>query len=264
MKEATVALEENLWSLWSHFGRGPGCELINDDGIIRFDTPIPTLPYNAVIKFDREENVDEVLDEIFEHYARRGVPFMWILTPNAKPVDLDVRLRARGFSEIDLCPGMICELEKLPSDFKTKYDDIEIRPVTDREAEEMYELITWRWEVPAESIEPAKEMFRVFNTGKPDASVKVWVAWKGGVPVAKAVIHIAAGVAGLHGVVTRPEARKLGLARNLTLAAFDDARRSGMTMGVLHSSPQAESLYSAMGFESAGMFILFAATGFHV
>jgi len=121
-----------------------------------------------------------------------------------------------------------------------------------------------RWEIPPESQELAKAIYRVFNPGKSDASVKVWVAWKNGIPVAKAVIHFAAGVAGLHGVVTKPEARKLGLARNLTLAAFDDARRSGFATGVLHSSPQAESLYTAMGFRPVAMFKLFASTEFHV
>ena len=264
MKELSIALEENLWSMWSHFGRGPECELIHDNGIIRFDTPIPTLPYNAVIKFERDSEVDKSIDEIFEHYKRRGVPFLWILTPNARPYDLDTRLRSRGFNEIDLCPGMICELDKLPTDYTTKIEYIQIRPVTTLDAEQMFELITWRWEIPTESQAVAKAIYRVFNPGKPDASVKVWVAWKDGVPVAKAVIHIAAGVAGLHGVVTKPEARKLGLARNLTLAAFHDAKKSGVSYGVLHSSPEAESLYSKMGFRSVALFRLFAATEFHV
>ena len=43
MKDPTIALEENLWSLWSHFGRGSKCSLIDENGIIKFDTPIPTL-----------------------------------------------------------------------------------------------------------------------------------------------------------------------------------------------------------------------------
>ena len=34
--------------------------------------------------------------------------------------------------------------------------------------------------------------------------------------------------------------------RNLTLAALDDARQSGTSTGVLHSSPQAQSLYSSL------------------
>jgi hypothetical protein len=76
MNDSTIALEENLWSLWSHFGRGPECSLIDENGIIRFDTPIPTLPYNAAVKFEKsEKEVDQSLDEIFNHYRQRNVEF---------------------------------------------------------------------------------------------------------------------------------------------------------------------------------------------
>lgn len=55
-------LEENLWSLWSRFGRGDGCSLHEEHGAAWFDTPIPTLPYNAVIRFTSEHDVDRRID----------------------------------------------------------------------------------------------------------------------------------------------------------------------------------------------------------
>ena len=200
MIDPTIALEENLWSLWSHFGRGPGCDLVDSDGIIRFDTPIPSLPYNAVVKFEKDaDQADQALEEIFNHYLKRNVPFLWILTPNAKPIDLANRLAVKGFQEIEVCPGMHCRLEDLPTDYPTSINDIEIREVTSSDAEAIFELVTWRWDVPADAKNYAVQIYDVFKVATVDACVKIWAAWKDGIPIAKAVIHQTAGVAGLHG-----------------------------------------------------------------
>jgi ribosomal protein S18 acetylase RimI-like enzyme len=72
------------------------------------------------------------------------------------------------------------------------------------------------------------------------------------------------GSAGIYGVVTRPEARHLGLARILTLTAVYAARRSGYRLAVLHSSPMAEGLYKSLGFETVASFRLFASEEAHI
>ena len=265
MIDLTTALEKNLWSLWSHFGRGPKCTLVDKDGVLRFDTPIPTLPYNAVIRFNVAADIDRRIDEIFQHYADRNVPFLWILTPTASPKDLDKRLEMRGFIEIEVCPGMCCSLSVLPSDYESNVDGIQIREVSAVDTDAIFELVTWRWGVPVTVKEYAIEIYKEFRIGTPEATIRIWAAWKDDVPVAKAVLHYAGGVAGLHGVVTKPEFRGLGLARSLTLHAFHQAARAGYTTGVLHSSPAAQSLYASLGFESVAPFRLFAAPGgFHV
>jgi ribosomal protein S18 acetylase RimI-like enzyme len=266
MIKPIIALEENLWSLWKNFGRGPGCTLVDSNGVIRFDTPISSLPYNAVIKFEKSENdADDCLDEIFNHYQQRNVEFLWILTPNHKPKNLDKRLESRGLREIEVCPGMYCLLDELPTEFQTTINDIEIREVTSADTDAIFELVTWRWDVPKEAKDHAIDIYREFKVGEPDAKVRIWAAWKEGVPIAKALIHHTAGIAGLHGVVTKPEARKMGLARNLTLAAFNQAKEAGFTLGVLHSSPEAENLYTSLGFKPVAPFRLFSTPGsFHV
>ena len=84
-------LERNLWEMWCRFGRGDGCALHEEADAIWFDTPIPTLPYNAVLRFAAEGDVDRRIDALFDHYRKRGVPFMWVLHPTAQPADLDER-----------------------------------------------------------------------------------------------------------------------------------------------------------------------------
>lgn len=42
-KDAVLrALEENLWEMWSNFGRGPSCTLHDEGDALWFDTPIPS------------------------------------------------------------------------------------------------------------------------------------------------------------------------------------------------------------------------------
>jgi predicted acetyltransferase len=49
-------------------------------------------------------------------------------------------------------------------------------------------------------------------------------------------------------VATLPEARGRGIATAVTLAALREAQRQGETVGVLHASEMAYSVYRRMGF----------------
>jgi ribosomal protein S18 acetylase RimI-like enzyme len=252
------ALEQNLWEMWSRFGRGDGCVLHEEADAIWFDTPIPTLPYNAVIRFAAEDDVDRRIDAIFDHYRRRGVPFMWIAHPSAQPPDLDERLRARGVEEAEVCPGMSMNLADLPEQEETPAG-FEIREATEEaDMSEVLELVAWRWGVPQEVIPLLAPVTRAFEVGSPGGAVRTWIAEQHGVPVAKAVVNLAAGVAGIYGVATKPEVRGLGLARILTLQALREARERGYDRGVLHSTPVARSLYEKIGFRTYSPFRIFA------
>jgi len=58
--------------------------------------------------------------------------------------------------------------------------------------------------------------------------------------------------------VTRPEARRLGLARHLTTRALAAAHAAGASTAVLHSSPMAVDLYRSVGFQPVADFQRFA------
>lgn len=60
----------------------------------------------------------------------------------------------------------------------------------------------------------------------------------------------------LFNVYVAPEARGHGLARRLTEAAMEEARRLGLEMVELHASKDAEGLYRGMGFEPTPEFRL--------
>ncbi len=257
-------LERNLWALWSRFGKGEGCRLHVQDDSLFFDTPIPMLPYNGVLRFSVESDVDDRIDAIFEHYRRRGVPFIWLVHPTAKPSDLGDRLRARGLEEVEVFPGMAMNLADVAEAEDTP-KGIEIREVSSAETADVLELVAWRWEVPIDVAPKLHGFTKAFEIGVPGSAVRIWIAKQDGIPVSKVILNLAEGGAGIYGVATKPEARGLGLARILTLHALNAAREAGYQLGVLHSTAMALSLYEKIGFKTIIPFSVFAKPDtFHV
>ncbi|MGH9133239.1 MAG: hypothetical protein ACRDZZ_04825 [Ilumatobacteraceae bacterium] len=116
--QAIDAIESNLWSMWSAFGRGEGCRLVDEAGLTRFETPLAQVPYNCVIRFEVDESLDAVIDDVIDDvlgaYQRRDVPLVWFLHPTSRPSDLADRLAARGLVEAQVIPGMVARLDGLP------------------------------------------------------------------------------------------------------------------------------------------------------
>ena len=148
---AREALERNLWALWSRFGRGDECALHEEEDSLFFDTPIPTLPYNGVLRFLVASDVDRRMDAIFEHYRQRDVPFFWIVHPSAQPSDLGERLSVRGLEEAEVLPGMAMDLGGL-AEPAAPPEGIRVHEAGASDTEDVLELAAWRWNVPGEVV----------------------------------------------------------------------------------------------------------------
>jgi hypothetical protein len=48
-------IEEDLWETWSTFGTGPNCSLDRDSDALWFETALPIIPYNGVLRFQVQE-----------------------------------------------------------------------------------------------------------------------------------------------------------------------------------------------------------------
>jgi ribosomal protein S18 acetylase RimI-like enzyme len=259
------ATEENFWTLWQRFGLTPGGALHQKDSALWFDTTLPFLPYNGVIRFQPSSDKEFLIDEITAHYAERKVPHFWVVHPTCSPANLAELLELRGMVLVEQIPGMTMDLAELPP-IGPIPNGVEILEATTlEEIGFLQELIAWRWDVPENCRQAHREMTLSFGVGTPGSRLRCGVALINGEPVSKVLLNLDAGSAGIHGVVTKPEARGRGIARALTLTALHAARVSGYRLGMLHSSPMARSMYEKIGFRHVSDFRVYAAGGnFHV
>jgi GNAT superfamily N-acetyltransferase len=241
-------VELNLWQTWSNFGRGPSCILHDEGDALWFETPIPIIPYNTVLKFHVENQADRRIDTLIEGYAKRNVAPLWIMHPSSIPTDLPERLQKRGYQEIEQAPCMARLLENLPESPPIP-DAVEIREVTEEvDMIELYGLAAWRWGVPEEFRPQLIEMIKKFNIGERGSNTRFWLAWKDGMAISKIGLYNGSGSAGIYAVATKPEARGMGLASILMNVVMQAAKDMGHKLCVLDSSPLAEKLYQRLGF----------------
>lgn len=257
-EEVVHQIELNLWETWSNFGRGPGCTLHDEEDALWFETPIPILPYNTVLRFQVKNNVDERIDSLVHCYASRNVGQLWIVHPSSLPGDLPERLAMRGLQEIELVPGMARGLETLP-DPPTIPPGVEIREaIEEQDLIELYGLAAWRWGVPEEFRPQLRGMIEKFKIGERGSNTRFWLAWRDGLPISKIGLYNGSGSAGIYAVATKPEARGLGIASLLMNVAMQAAKNMGHTLCVLDSSPLAEKLYQRLGFVTVAHFSLYS------
>jgi len=254
-EEIVHQIEVNLWETWSNIGRGPGRTLHNEDDVLWFETPIPALPYNTVLRFQVEGDVDEKIDSLVTRYAERNVGQLWIVHPSALPLDLDKRLEQRGLQEIEIVPGMARSLYNLPEPPPIP-DGVEIREVLDeKDLVEFINFAAWRWGV---TDEYRKHMDTILDEFKVGSDTRLWMAWQDGKAISKLGLYNGSGSAGVYAVATKAEARGMGLASILMNVGMQAAKEMGHKLCVLDSSPLAEKLYKRLGFTTVASFRLFS------
>ena len=246
----TTEIEEAFVGHWSHFGRWPHGHLVEEAGTLRFETPIPQLPYNAVIRTRIEADPDRVVRRVVESFRRRSVGFVWVVHPSAAPANLGELLVAEGVPPVEDATGMSRELGDLvPLRLR---DDVRYREVSDdRTMADYTDLIFNYWEVPEESRELVAEVNRYWVPER--TPLQRWVAYDADAdarPIGKMLLSFSAppGVAAIYGMSVKPEARGRGVASDLTNLALHRAREYGCVRVVLHASEMALSVYRRAGF----------------
>jgi ribosomal protein S18 acetylase RimI-like enzyme len=255
------AVEENFWSMWSQFGRGPECAMHADRGIVWFETPIEVQPYNMVLRCREDEDADGAIARVFSHFHHRAVPFVWLVHPSARPADLESRLERQGFEAVEQMTGMAMDLTNLPAS-PVVPPGVQIYRVTPLDDLALYmEFVAARWHVPVAARPHLALIADTLQIGAAGSPNRGWIAVKDGMAVAKVLTHDAGNVVGLYGMATRSASRGLGLGRALCMTALADARKRGRRLAVLHSTPMALPLYKRLGFREVGQFSLCAAPG---
>ncbi len=215
----------------------PGTDVADSPQCLRVRTPIPFAYLNAVVCRDLPTGaaLDALIAETRADYAAHGSPHSWYVTPFTTPADAGEMLAASGLVRQEQA-NMAIELTALP----------ETAPVpADCTIEEVYgaaRFDEWgRTYVTGLGMPPAMAAGAL-------ATLRRYLARLGGAPVASATLFMGGGAAGIYNVATLPEARGRGIATAVTLAALREAEAQGETVGVLHASEMAYSVYRRMGF----------------
>ena len=167
MDEQTQEIEAALVGHWSHLGRWPSGALVDERGVLRYETPIPHLPYNGVIRTAiTGGDPDETISDVVESFQRREVPFIWWEHPSCTPEDLGSHLQRHGLTPVERVTGMSIDLDDWIG--TEPPGRCPVRGSNGRGRMEAYEdLIVRYWELPRESQDMVASLNRFWGPGQP-------------------------------------------------------------------------------------------------
>lgn len=249
----TEAIENNIAAFYMQLGRGHGAELHIEDDLTWFVSGIPTAQFNGVIQTRLAPSASSAeigsrIAEMVTTFTSRALPMVWWVTPSTSPPDLAAYLTAHGFSTVGTRPGMAVELAVLPEHVPPA-PGLEITAVTDTASYETWiEVFAASYGYQAHIAQSYFEVTKDSASGS-ETSLRRYLAWLDGKPVATTTLFVSAGIAGLYQVGTLPEARNRGIGTAILLAPLLDAQALGLRHAVLFSSPMGLSIYRRLGFK---------------
>ena len=242
------ALEANLFSFFTNFGRTPLGEINESDNLLYFVTGIGSLFYNGVFGAQLQvEEVEEAIAKLIEYFAAKQVPFCWWTSNSTQPADLGKYLEAQGLKYLSKFTGMAMDLSSnLASRSSPK--DLEIISVEDRTTLESWLRIgAIGFDIPLELVEDLLLVEESLGF-QSDQYIRYLGLWQK-TPVATSALYLDAGVAGIYFVATLPEARGKGFATQLVQTALEDAQKLGYQVAILQASAMGKNIYQRIGFQ---------------
>lgn len=226
----------------------PGAEVADSPHALRVRTPIPFAYLNAVVcrALPTGAALDALIEETRAYFAAHSCPYSWYVTPFTTPAETADRLRAHSL-ERQPQPNLALDLATLP-------EEAPLLPgCTFEEITGADQFEEWgRTYVTGYGMPPAMAAGALATLGRmpsgPGRPLRRYLARLNSVAVASATLFIGGGAAGIYNVATLPQARGQGIGTAVTLVALQEARARGETVGVLHASDMAHSVYRRMGF----------------
>jgi GNAT superfamily N-acetyltransferase len=246
-----AAIEANLAEEMATFGRYlPGAELHEDEEVRWFSTGLAT-SFNGVLRTHiTSDDIDAKIDEVVGYFKSRRLPLTWPVGPMALPTNLASYLLAHGFIHSHDGTGMAIDLQALheesvenvtPSNFR-------VEVVSNLALLEVYTVTSTRgFGSSEEGTRIYHETYKNIGFGK-HLPWQHFIGWLGDEPVAVSSLLLHAGVAGIFGVATVPEAQRQGIGAAMTLAPLCEAHQRGYRVGVLSPSEMGLGVYRRLGF----------------
>ena len=248
------ALEANQLELFRYVGERGGAEWMDDGGVTWTVTGVPVPAFNGVVRATvAPDRADAVVHDACATLDSRGVPWSWYVGPASLPLDLGDRLRATGFRELDVMPGMAAPIDAAGSPAEAlRYEEVREEPSMQAFAT----LMGVAFDMPPAVIEPFLGLIDVATGG--DAPVMTnFVALDDGEPAACGSLVMAGGVAGLYNIGVPPDRQGRGIGTAMTAALMAEGAARGAATAVLWSSAAGMRCYRRLGFEERCRLTLF-------
>jgi GNAT superfamily N-acetyltransferase len=245
----TKAIEANLAEEVESFGRNlPGGTIYQDAELSYFSTNRSF--YNGVnlarFSSDDKAYIDARIAEMLAYF--QALPFMWSIGPSTRPTNLAASLLAHGFT-------FSHDMEVLAIDLNTADIDIPSpEGLVIKEARDNQELLPLRT-LEIICFDASEEIAQNYYDNYITAGFgieKEWhhfIGWWHNQPVAMAALLLHAGVAGIYGVATIPEARKHGIGTALVQHAMREAYAAEHRVAILTPSEMSIKIYHRLGFQ---------------
>ncbi|GHO95526.1 hypothetical protein KSF_055740 [Reticulibacter mediterranei] len=246
-----AAMERNFAEEMLSFGRGlPGGEVHEDTELLWFFTGRPHLNGVLLTRFaqDKTAYINTRIEETLAYFKERRVDIGWSVGPSSRPADLAAHLEEYGFVYAVDTIGMAVEIQQIQTSVPTS-SELVIREVLDGET-----LLQLR-DIEMQGFDGTQEIAQ----GYYDTYMKIgfgnnhpWHHYIGylnekAVAITSLLLH--AGVAGIYGVATLPEARKQGIGATMTLHAIQEAEGLGYRIAMLSPSDMSQGIYERIGFQ---------------
>jgi GNAT superfamily N-acetyltransferase len=229
--------------------RGTGGKLEESPRGIRMSSGVPFNLANWVLRTNcPESELAAHIESTVSHFQKLGLPFLWAIGPGDRPASLRNELLAAGFRE-GWSPAMAADIDNL-ADVRRE-SGFSIEPVRNSGEMRVFArtLNAGDFQAP-EVIERALPnlLQPSFSASSEEPSLRCFVGYLNGEPVATSARFLSNGVVGIYGVATVPAARRRGFGGAMTVAAIDDGRALGYGVAVLIATRLGEPVYRRLGF----------------
>jgi GNAT superfamily N-acetyltransferase len=256
-----AALEANILETFPRLGRTLSGHLQDSPEGVWYSTGVAFGFYNMVVRAHfAPDDVHTKIAAIMGHFQARQAPMLWFLGPTTTPSDLGTHLAAAGLVYEGDDPGMAVDLRTLRPSL-AMVSELSIQQVRDATALRRWvETFIVGYEIAGVSVQEMLDLHAALGLGA-HPPWRHYLGFHHGEPVATSWMTLGAGVAGIYGVSTRPDARRQGCGAALTVAPLLDARAMGYRMGILQSSAMGHRVYQGLGFQDYCQFRVYSWAG---
>lgn len=249
MRQARL-VEENWRAAWVSLAQvreAPRTLVETSEGVTRVYTPgLPETLVNMIIGYHvpgpvRVADITRILTPYYDH---RLSPQWWLLLGD-EPEGLRASMSTAGMQSWGGVPAMHLALDGWQPRHPGVASSVSLGPVrTEDDARAAVRVISGVF-----YVQEAQMMRWTIR----NPAFTVYLARVGARAASALATFQVGSVVGVYHVATEPWAQRRGIAGNLLIAALNAARAEGATEATLTATPEAEHLYTTLGFQSVGL-----------